>query len=267
MSAATTARPQEGHAAPAFAPNPAPAPISRMIMAQARLETTLLLRNAEQLLLAIVIPALMLIVFAAEPIGTVVGPSRIDYYAPGIIGAAVLSTAFTSQAIATGFERRYGVLKRLGATPLPRWGLLAGKALSVLAVECVQLLLLIVIALLMGWHPHGSPVAVLLLLALGTAAFSGLALLLAGSLRAEATLALANFVFLVFLAAGGVIVPLEKFGSGARDVLRFLPISALTDGLRAVLQNGVALPWGPIGILAAWAVVAIAAAARTFKWE
>jgi ABC-2 type transport system permease protein len=238
-----------------------------MIVAQARLETRLLLRNAEQVLLAIVIPALMLIAFSAEPLGTVTGSSRIDYFAPGIIGAAVLSTAFTSQAIATGFERRYGVLKRLGASPLPRWGLMVGKSLSILAVECVQLALLIVISLAMGWSPHGSPLAVLVLLALGTAAFSGLALLLAGSLRAEATLAVSNFVFLVFLAVGGVVVPLEKFGHGAQSFLRLLPIGALTDGLRAVLQHGSAMPWGPVGVLTGWAVVAIATAAKAFKWE
>ncbi|MBS2961571.1 ABC transporter permease [Actinocrinis puniceicyclus] len=238
-----------------------------MILAQASLETRMLLRNAEQVLLAIVIPALMLIAFSAEPLGTVTGSSRIDYFAPGVLGAAILSTAFASQAIATGFERRYGVLKRLGATPLPRWGLMVGKSLSILAVECLQAALLVVIALAMGWHPHGDPFAVLLLIALGTAAFSGLALLLAGSLRAEATLAVANFVFLVLLAVGGVVVPLDKFGHGAQSALQFLPIGALTDGLRDVLQHGSALPWGPVGILAVWTVAAIAAAAKTFKWE
>jgi ABC-2 type transport system permease protein len=250
-----------------FAPDPRPAPVSRMILAQARLETRLLLRNAEQVLLAIIIPALMLIAFTAEPIGTITGSSRIDYFAPGIIGAAVLSTAFTSQAIATGFERRYGVLKRLGASPLPRWALMVGKALSILAVECVQLVLLIVISLALGWSPHGSPLAVLVLVALGTAAFSGLALLLAGALRAEATLAVSNFVFLVFMAIGGVVVPLDKFGHGAQETLQYLPIGALTTGLRDVLSHGSAMPWTPVGVLAAWAVVAIAAAAKVFKWE
>ena len=252
----------------AFRPDPRPAPVGRMILNQARFETKLLLRNGEQLLLAIIIPALMLVAFAAEPIGSITGGgSRIDYYAPGIIGMAVLSTAFTSQAIATGFERRYSVLKRLGATPLPRWGLLAGKALSILMVECAQMLLLIAIALVMGWSPHGDPVAVLLLLALGTTAFSGLALWLAGALRAEATLAVANFVFLVFIGIGGVVVPLSKFGRGAQSALQFLPISALTDGLRDVLQHGSAMPWGPLGILAAWTLIAIAGAATFFKWE
>jgi ABC-2 type transport system permease protein len=251
-----------------FRPDPRPAPLARMIARQARFETKLLLRNGEQLLLAIVIPAMLLIAFAAEPIGTITGGgSRIDYYPPGVIGMAVLSTAFTSQAIATGFERRYSVLKRLGATPLPRAGLLAGKSLSILMVECVQLVLLIGIALAMGWSPHGDPIAVLLLLALGTTAFSGLALWLAGALRAEATLAVANFVFLVFIGLGGVVVPLDKFGHGAQDVLQFLPISALTNGLRDVLQQGTAMPWGPLGILAVWTVIAIAGAARFFRWE
>jgi ABC-2 type transport system permease protein len=267
-----TAKPGQ-HARPlgepgSFRPDPRPAPLARMIARQARFETKLLLRNGEQLLLAIVIPAMLLIAFAAEPIGTITGGgSRIDYYAPGVIGMAVLSTAFTSQAIATGFERRYSVLKRLGATPLPRSGLLAGKSLSILMVECVQLVLLIGIALAMGWSPHGDPIAVLLLLALGTTAFSGLALWLAGALRAEATLAVANFVFLVFIGLGGVVVPLDKFGRGAQDVLQFLPISALTNGLRDVLQQGTAMPWGPLGILAVWTVIAIAGAARFFRWE
>ena len=254
-------------AAGSFRPDPRAAAPIRMILAQARLETRMLLRNAEQVLLAIVIPALMLIAFSAEPLGIVTGTSRIDYFAPGILGAAVLSTAFASQAIATGFERRYGVLKRLGTTPLPRWGLMVGKSLSILAVECVQVVLLVVIALIMGWHPHGDPFAVLLLIGLGTATFSGLALLLAGSLRAEATLAVANFVFLVLLAIGGVVVPLDKFGHGAQSALQFLPIGALTNGLRDVLQHGSALPWGPVAILAVWTVVSIAAAAKTFKWE
>jgi ABC-2 type transport system permease protein len=251
----------------AFRPDPRPAPPARMILAQTRLETRMLLRNAEQVLLAIVIPALMLIAFSAEPIETISGSSRIDYFAPGIIGAAVLSTAFTSQAIATGFERRYGVLKRLGASPLPRWGLIAGKSLSVIVVECVQIVLLTVIALAMGWSPHGSPLAVLIVLALGTGTFSGLALLLAGSLRAEATLAVANFVFLLLIAVGGVVVPLDKFGHGAQSALQFLPIGALTNGLRDVLQHGSAMPWGPVGILAVWTAAAIGAAAKTFKWE
>jgi ABC-2 type transport system permease protein len=251
-----------------FTPKPGAAPAARMILAQAAHEVRLMLRNPEQLLLTIVIPALMMVLFSGESLVATAGPGkRIDFYAPGLFGAAVLSTAFTGLAIGTGFERRYGVLKRMGATPLPRWGLIVAKALCVLCVEVIQIALLSAIALAMGWQPHGDPLAVALLVVLATGTFAGLGMLMAGTLRAEATLGLANFVFLLLLAGGGVIIPLSKFPSGVRHVLDALPISALTNGLRDVLQHGAALPWANVGILAAWAVAAIAVAARTFKWE
>jgi len=251
-----------------FTPAPGAAPASRMILAQAVHEVRLMLRNPEQLLLTIVIPALMMILFSGESLITTDGPGkRIDFYAPGLFGAAVLSTAFTGLAIGTGFERRYGVLKRMGATPLPRWGLIVAKALCVLCVEAIQIALLSAIALAMGWKPHGDPLACALLVVLATGTFAGLGMLMAGTLRAEATLGLANFVFLLLLAGGGVILPLSKFPSGVHHVLDALPISALTNGLRDVLQHGATLPWGDVGILAVWALAAITLAARSFKWE
>jgi ABC-2 type transport system permease protein len=251
-----------------FEPHPGAAPRSRMILAQAGHEIRLMLRNPEQLLLTIVIPALMMVLFSAESlIATDTPGKRIDFYAPGLFGAAVLSTAFTGLAIGTGFERRYGVLKRMGATPLPRSGLILAKTLCVLSIEAIQIALLSAIALAMGWKPHGDPLAAAALVVLATATFAGLGLLMAGTLRAEATLGLANFVFLLLLAGGGVIIPLSKFPDGARYVLDALPISALTSGLRDVLQNGAALPWANLGILAVWAVAAVAVASRTFKWE
>jgi ABC-2 type transport system permease protein len=137
----------------------------------------------------------------------------------------------------------------------------------VLVTEVLQVVLLTVIAFALGWSPHGNPLAVLLLLVLGTAAFSGLGLLMAGTLKAEATLAAANLVFLLLLVGGGVIVPLEKFPAGAQHVLGLLPISALSGGLRDVLQHGAGMPWGDLGILAVWAVVGLAAAGKFFRWE
>jgi ABC-2 type transport system permease protein len=144
---------------------------------------------------------------------------------------------------------------------------MTAKTCSVLVTEALQVVLLTVIALALGWSPHGNPLSVLLLLLLGTAAFSGLGLLMAGTLKAEATLAAANLVFLLLLVAGGVIVPMDKFSSGVQAVLKLLPISALSDGLRDVLQHGAGVPWGDLGILAVWAVVGLAAAARFFRWE
>ncbi|MEU0398164.1 ABC transporter permease [Streptomyces sp. NPDC006208] len=250
-----------------YAPKPGAAPLPRMIAAQAAFETRMLLRNGEQLLLTVIIPSLLLVLFSTVDVVDTGSGKAVDFLAPGVLALAVMSTAFTGQAIATGFERRYGVLKRLGASPLPRWALMAAKTLSVLVTEVLQIVLLALIAFLLGWSPHGSPVSVLLLLVLGTAAFSGLGLLMAGTLKAEATLAAANLVFLLLLVGGGVIVPLDRFPDGVASVLALLPISALSDGLRDVLQHGASMPWGDLGILAVWAVLGLGAAARLFRWE
>ncbi|WKX69715.1 ABC transporter permease [Streptomyces sp. XD-27] len=250
-----------------FSPKPGAAPLPRMIRAQAALETRMLLRNGEQLLLTVVIPALVLVLFSTVDVIDTGDGEAVDFLAPGVLALAVLSTAFTGQAIATGFERRYGVLKRLGTSPLPRWALMTAKTASVLVTEVLQVALLIGIAFGLGWSPHGDPVSVGLLLVLGTAAFSGLGLLMAGTLRAEATLAAANLVFLLLLVGGGVMVPLEKFPDAAQSVLQLLPIAALSDGLRDVLRDGAGTPWADLGILAAWAVLGLGAAARFFRWE
>ncbi|MFI0819865.1 ABC transporter permease [Streptomyces sp. NPDC021098] len=251
-----------------FHPQPGAAPLLRMIRAQAALETRMLLRNGEQLLLTVVIPSLVLVLFSSiDIVDTGVPGNAVDFLAPGVLALAVLSTAFTGQAIATGFERRYGVLKRLAVSPLPRWALMAAKTCAVLVTEVLQIVLLTAIAFTLDWSPRGDPLAVVLLLVLGTAAFSGLGLLMAGTLKAEATLAAANLVFLLLLVGGGVIVSLDKFPGGARAVLELLPISALSGGLRDVLQDGAGMPWRDLGILAVWAVLGLGAAARFFRWE
>ncbi|GHH73839.1 transport permease protein [Streptomyces sulfonofaciens] len=250
-----------------YTPMTGAAPLPRMIVSQAALETRMLLRNGEQLLLTVVIPTLLLVLFSSVDIVDTGAGRSVDFLAPGILALAVLSTAFTGQAIATGFERRYGVLKRLATSPLPRWGLMTAKTLSVLVTEVLQVVLLTVIALALGWSPHGNPAAVVLLLVLGTAACSGLGLLMAGTLKAEATLAAANLVFLLLLVGGGVLVPLDRFPDWAQTVLGLLPLSALADGLRDVLQHGAAVPWGDLGILAVWAVLGLGAAAAFFRWE
>jgi ABC-2 type transport system permease protein len=238
-----------------------------MIAAQAALETRMLLRHGEQLLLTVIIPTLLLVLFSTVDIVDTGDGERVDFLAPGVLALAVLSTAFTGQAIATGYERRYGVLKRLGATPLPRWALLCGKTCAVLVTLVLQTVLLTAVALALGWSPHGNPLAVALLMLLGTAACSGLGLLMAGTLRAEATLAAANLVFVLLLFFGGVVVPLDDFPDGVRSALELLPVSALSGGLREVLRDGAGLPWAQTGVLAVWAVLGLGAAARFFRWE
>jgi len=251
-------------------PSPGAAPLPRMVRAQASLELRTMLRNGEQLGLTLIIPVLLLFAFGHEALVSVGSGSRIDFVVPGILALAVLSTAFTSQAIATGFERRYGVLKRLGASPLSRRGLIAAKTLTVLTVEVAQAATLMLVGALLGWVPNAGAAAVVwvpLLLLAGTAAFSGLGLLLAGTLRAEATLAAANLLYLIMLGLSGILFPLTKFPAGARPVLKLLPGGALADGLRSVLGHAGGLPGRDLLVLCIWAVVAIMLTVRTFRWE
>jgi ABC-2 type transport system permease protein len=249
-----------------FAPAPAAATTSDMLAAQTRMELRLLLRNGEQVGLTLVIP-LLLLVFFNLPLMYSIGGRRIDFVVPSILALAVMSAAFTGLAIGTGFERKYGVLKRLGATALPRSVLLAGKTLAVLVLEVLQAVLICVVGVALGWHPQGDPLSVIVLLALGTVAFGGLGLLVAGTLRAEVTLAAANLIWLVLLFAGGIAIPLSKYPQGAVDVLRYLPSAALSDGLHDVLQDGHTLPLRPVLTLLVWAAIALPAAARWFRWE
>jgi ABC-2 type transport system permease protein len=230
------------------------------------MELRLVLRNGEQLLLTIVIPTVLLVLFAKAPIADLPEP-RIDFLLPGVLALAVMSTAFTGQAIGTGFERRYGVLRRLGTTPLSRPALLAAKTTAVVAVEALQIGLLCLVAVGLGWSPSGSAGPVIGLLLLGTAAFSTLGLLMAGTLRAEATLAAANLVYLVLLVLGGVAFPLSDFSDGVRAVLQWLPISALSGGLRSVLAHGGGVPARDWVTLAIWTAAGGTAAARFFRWD
>jgi ABC-2 type transport system permease protein len=253
-----------------FRPAPAAAPRRRMLSAQAAMEFRLLLRNGEQVGLTLVIPLLLLVFFNLPLLYSLADLGvhrRIDFVVPSILALAVMSASFTGLAIGTGFERKYGVLKRLGATALPRAVLIGGKTVAVLLIEVVQVAVIALVGAVLAWHPHGDPLVVLLLVVLGTAAFGALGLLLAGTVRAEVTLAAANLVWVVLLLAGGVAIPLAKFPHGVAEILQFLPSAALADGLRGVLALHAAVPWRDLFTLLGWAAVAMPAAARWFRWQ
>ena len=253
-----------------LAPRPGAAPLPAMLRAQALMELRLLSRNGEQILLTLIIPLVLLVLGARSDQIVDLGPGRpIDIITPGILALAVLSTSFTSLAIATGFERRYGVIKRLGASPLPRWGLLVGKVAAIVVVEIVQLVILASVGLALGWEPSGGVTAVvemLGLIVLGTAAFGALGLLIAGTLRAEATLAVANLVYVLLLVGGGLIVPLDRYPDQARHVLELLPSGALGQGLRDTFAGVGPEPFTVV-VLMLWAVCCGLLVSRTFKWE
>lgn len=253
-----------------LSPRPGAASRAAMLRAQTVMELRLLSRNGEQLLLTLVIPLLLLVMGTRSDEIVDLGPGRpIDIITPGVLALAVLSTSFTSLAIATGFERRYGVLKRLGASPLPRWGLLVGKVIAVLVVEVVQLAVLTVVAQVVGWKPEADSSAIgwlVVLALLGTAAFGSLGLLIAGTLRAEATLAVANLVYVMLLVGGGLIVPLERYPGNTHRALELLPSGALGQGLRDAFHGG-SPGWLPVIVLLVWALAAGILTARTFRWE
>jgi ABC-2 type transport system permease protein len=190
----------------------------------------------------------------------------VDFLVPGVLALAVMSSAMVSLGIATGFERRYGVLKRLGSTPLSRGGLLAAKTIDVLLIEVLQTAAIVATGLALGWDAgHGVGLAMLWLV-IGTIAFAAIGLLLAGTLRAEANLAVANALFLVLLFLGGMAYPLSRLPDALEAFARVLPAAALAESVRAALR-GNAIPWDSAGVLLGWAVVAPAVAARFFRWE
>ncbi len=239
------------------------------ILAQTAMELRLTARRGENVLVTVVLPAVVLIFFASAGVVPTSAGRPVDFLLPGSMALAVIATSLVNLGISTAYERHYGVLKRLGGSPLTRSGLLAAKIVSVLAIEFGQVALLVAIAtLVLGWvpAPGSNPLLLVAILVLGTFAFAGLGLLLAGALRAEATLALANATFVAALLLGGIILPLDHLPEPLVGVAGLLPGAALSDGLRAALGSG-ADPLGPVAILVTWGLTAVMAAARTFRWE
>lgn len=241
------------------------APWSRRVLAHGGFETRAVLRNGEQLLVTLVLPVLFLLGMARTDLVDLGTDDRIAVAGPGALALAVLSTAFTSQAIATGFDRRWGVLRLLGTTPLGPAGLLAGKAVAVLAVEALQVVLLGGVAAALGWRPTGVLAAGVVLL-LGTAAFVALALVVAGTMRTEAVLTVANLLWVVLGFGGGALLPLNLLPDGVAAVAAWLPSGALGEGLRTALGGG-GLAAGPVLVLLAWAGGGSVLAARFFRWS
>jgi ABC-2 type transport system permease protein len=242
-------------------------PLSVRVLQHGRYETIAMLRNGEQLVLAIVLPLLALTAIAFTPFFDALGVPRLEVGTPGVIALCVLSTAFTGQGIATGFDRRYGVLRFLSTTPLGRSGLILGKVLAVGTVLAIQLTVICTTAVLIGWQPPlGGVLPALFMLVPGIAAFTALGLLIAGTLRAEATLAVTNLAWVLLAAVGGTVIPGSSLPEAIQPVVALLPSAALGDGLRTALTSGAFDPWS-FALLCGWAAVVGLAAVRWFKWS
>ncbi|BBZ07530.1 multidrug ABC transporter permease [Mycolicibacterium doricum] len=247
-----------------FTPDPRPAAVPKMLAAQFALELRLLLRNGEQLLLTMFIPITLLVGLIVLPLGEF-GDDRPGTFVPAIMALAVISTAFTGQAIAVAFDRRYGALKRLGATALPVWGIITGKSLAVVAVVFLQSILLGAIGMALGWRPE--VVGLLLgavVIALGTAGFAALGLLLGGTLRAEIVLAVANLLWFVFAGLGALTLEGQAVPGALAWAARLTPSGALTEALTQAMTFSV--DWLGLAVLAAWGGVAALCALRWFRF-
>jgi ABC-2 type transport system permease protein len=248
-----------------FTPRPGGGSPARMLAAQAGTELRLALRNGEQVLLTLLIPIVLLVGLATLEVVPLPQP-RIAAVAPGVLALAVMSTAFTGQAIALGFDRRYGVVRRLAATALPRWLLVAGRLVAVLGVVALQLVVLGALAAGLGWRPAPAGLGwALLLVVLGCAAFGALGILLGGTLRAEIVLAVANLVWFLLLVGGGIVIPLDRLPGPLAAVGAALPSGALAESLRDTLATGAPPGAGPVLVLLGWTVVAAAVAVRTVR--
>lgn len=256
------------HARPVPAPAPAAAPVLARLRAQTRFEIASIFRNGEQVLVTLLLPLITLVGLGGTEIVDIElgGRARIDVVAPGVLALAVMASAFTSQAIATSFDRRGGVLRLMATTPLGRSGLLGGKVAAVLALQVIQAAVVGGVAIVLGWRPELPQIAVALAVGvLGTAVFTALAMLLAGTLRFEAVLALANLLLVVLTLVGGVLVPTDTFPGAAGDIVRLLPSGALGEAVRGAFDGGV--PLRDVAALTAWAAGLSWATSRTFRWS
>ena len=245
-------------------------PLVRVIE-QGRYETMAMLRNGEQLMLNIIFPIMALIALRftglIDEYANSVGVSRMDAAVPGVLALCVISTALSGQGIATGFDRRYGVLRFLATTPLGRNGLIIGKCIAVLVVVAIQFTLVAVLGYGLGWRPDAIAVSrSIITMLMGAGAFTALGLLIAGTVRAEATLAIVNIAWVILAGAGGVVFPLKSFPDWYAGVVAWSPSAALGDALRG---NFIQHQWlaDPHWVLIVWTVVIGFIASRKFKWS
>ncbi len=247
-----------------FTPNPHPSSPLTMLTAQSMLELKLLLRNGEQLLLTLFIPITLLVGLTLLPLGAM-GDNPVNQVVPAVMMVAVMSTAFTGQAIAVGFDRRYGALKRLGATPLPKWGIIAGKSVAVMSVVILQSVVLGSIGFALGWRP--ALVGLLLgavTIALGTVTFATMGLLLGGTLRAEIVLALANILWFIMLGIGSLVVLAGDLPTALHTIARLVPSGALAQSLGQAVSGS--WDWVGVAVLAGWAAACGSLAVKSFRF-
>ncbi len=238
--------------------------------AQTRAEIEMTLRRGETLLLTIGIPVLLLVFFSISNVTTSPTPHRVDFIAPGILALCIMSTSLVALSISTGFERSYGVLRRLHVTPLGSRRLIGSKIAAVLVTEVIQVIVLSVVALLLNWNPRGGlsgALQVTGLMVLASGGFAGIGLLLAGRLKAEVNLAASNGLYLILLLVSGIVVPISSMPQALQSIVVATPSGALAEGLHRVLGLGLGPTIGDWISVGLWALLAPLLAMRTFRFD
>ena len=240
--------------------------INSNALRQGAWEFKLSLKNGEQFLLLVIIPVAVFLTLTQT---AVIGGGKWDI-AEALsvsITVSVLAAGFTSLAIATAFERRSGTLVTMGVTPISRVELVTGKTLSTVYLAAISALILGVVALVLGWSPTLSATLIPLILILGIASVTGFAFLLAGTVRAEAVLALANGIFVFAMIFGGIVF---QYSGILGTVIDLFPPAALSNCMSHALdstpQDSPPLLVS-IGVLLAWSVAGTLASAKFFKWR
>ncbi len=235
------------------------------IIAVVRTDLQVAARDGEQLLLTLGLPILLLIFFSKVDIVPTGDGEPVDFLAPGIISLALLSVAFVRLAIGLGFDRGFGAIKRLAITPLRVNEFLAAKLATSVVLFGVQLVLLVAIALAIGWRPQIS-ITIPLVVMLGLVAFSGLAFIVASIVEGLTSLALANALYIILLLLSGLVFELERMPGWLQAVVKLLPSTALAELLRSGFSGTSGAGWA-WACLITWALGTPVLASRLFRWE
>ena len=199
------------------------------------------------------------------------GARYIDFVVPGLLGMNLMGSAMWGLGFSIVEARQKKLLKRLVASPMPRWQYLASFLLSRLVMLVIEVAAFLGFARLVFGVPfRGSLAQLALLCVLTSLAFSALGLLVSSRAKTmEAASGLMNLTMLPMWILSGVFFSASRFPAVVQPFVRALPLTAAIDALRGNMLQGLSLPQmtAQVGILSAWLVVAFAVSLRIFRWR
>src|SRR4051794_8935135 len=196
--------------------------------------------------------------------------SAVSYFVPSILAMALMQLGIFA-SIPLVQQREKLILKRLQATPLPRWTLVVSNIAVRLVIAAVQTALIVAIGIaLLGVQLTGDWPEIILVVALGAVTFVSIGYVIASFAKTEeAANGMTSIVQFPLMFLSGIFFPLEIMPSWLRSIATFMPLTYLGDALRQVMVGGV--PFVPLGvdvaILGGWLIACFAISARFFRWQ